>query len=188
MSALIRSSFQAFTLAMLACTCMFVAQIVNTTVLSSNARNSGHVELLECPPMPAAKPSASPLPLSAPTAASPEFGSTLRQIGPESYSIQRQDVENMLANLSKLAMEARIVPAFRDGAAQGFKLFAMKPDSLYSRLGVKNGDTLRSINGIAMDGPNSAMAAYAQLRSASLIELELERNGQTLRKTCAVEP
>ncbi len=162
-----------------------ILSIERTRVLLSNG---GRMEILEFTSLPAAaKTAASPLPPSTPAGASTGLGSTLRQTGPESYTVQRQDVENTLANLSQVAMQARIVPAFRDGVSQGFKLFAMKPDSIYARLGMKNGDILQRVNGLSLDSPEKVLEIYAQLRSASRIELEIERDGQTLRKTYSVE-
>lgn len=162
-----------------------ILSIEHTRVLLSNG---GRMEVLEFTSLPPAdKTTASPLPPSAPAGASTGFGSTLRQTGPDSYAIQRRDVENTLANLNQVAMQARIVPTFRDGVSQGFKLFAMKPDSLYTRLGMQNGDILRRVNGLTLDGPERALEIYSRLRSASRIELEIERDGQTLRKTYTVE-
>ncbi|WP_224366626.1 type II secretion system protein GspC [Hyalangium versicolor] len=162
-----------------------VLSIERTRVLLSNG---GRVEILDILSVPATPGSTPPPPSpSALAGASSGFGSTIRQTGPESYSIQRQDVENALANMNQLAMQARIVPSFRGGTAQGFKLFAMKPDSLYARLGMKNGDILQRINGFTMDDPARALEAYSHLKGASRIELEIERDGQPLRKTYTVE-
>jgi general secretion pathway protein C len=147
--------------------------------------NDGRTELLDITSiLPAhGQAVASPTP-SAPVTG---FGSTLRQTGPETYAIQRQDVENTLSNLNQIAMQARVVPAFINGVPKGFKLFAMRPDSIYARLGLKNGDILQRVNGFTLDNPTKALEAYSHLRGSSRIELEIERDGQVLRKTYAVE-
>lgn len=147
--------------------------------------NNGQVEILDLMSSPAAPglPPASPA-LAAPTKG---FGSSLRETGPNAYSIARQDVENTLANLNQIATQARVVPAFTDGKARGFKLFAMRPDSIYSRLGLRNGDILQRINGSTLDDPMRAMEAYHSMKGSSRIELEIERDGQPLRKTYTVE-
>jgi general secretion pathway protein C len=162
-----------------------VLSIERTRLLLSNG---GRVEILDISSVPAARGMpAAPPPPSAPAGASTGLGSTIRQTGPESYTIQRQDVDNSLSRLNDLAMQARVVPAFRGGVAQGFKLFAMKPDSLYARLGMKNGDILQRINGFTLDDPTRALEAYNNLRGATRLELEIERDGQPLRKTFSVE-
>ena len=147
--------------------------------------NNGHTEILDITSIPAASGQAALLP--PPSAPATGFGATLRQTGPDAYAIQRQDVENTLANLNQVAMQARVVPAFSNGVSKGFKLFAMRPDSLYTRLGLKNGDIVQRVNGFMLDSPTQTLEAYNHLRGSSRIELEIERDGQVLRKTYAVE-
>jgi general secretion pathway protein C len=147
--------------------------------------NNGRTEILDITSIPAAPGQAALVP--PPSAPATGFGATLRQTGPDTYAIQRQDVENTLANLNQVALQARVVPSFTNGVAKGFKLFAMRPDSIYARLGLKNGDILQRVNGFALDSPPNALEAYQHLRSSSRIELEVERDGQLLRKTYAVE-
>jgi len=147
--------------------------------------NGGRTEILDITSIPAAPgPATAPPP---PAARASGFGATLRQTGPEAYTIQRQDVENTLANLNEVVMQGRVAPSFRNGVPNGFKLFAMKPDSLYTRLGMKNGDIVHRVNGFSLDSPTRALEAYGHLRDASRIELEIERDGQPLRKTYTVE-
>jgi general secretion pathway protein C len=43
---------------------------------------------------------------------------------------------------------------------------------------VQNGDVIQSINGFDMNSPDKALEAYAKLRSASSLDLNIERNGQ----------
>jgi general secretion pathway protein C len=159
-----------------------VLSIERTRVVLSNG---GHVEVLDIS-LPQARGMTAPAPHTPPGAPT-GFGATIRQTGTESYAIQRQDVESTLANLSQVAMQARVVPAFHEGVPQGFKLFAMKPDSIYARLGMLNGDIVRRVNGFTLDDPMRAMEAYNHLKNASRIDLELERDGQPLRKTFTVE-
>jgi general secretion pathway protein C len=52
---------------------------------------------------------------------------------------------------------------------------------------MRNGDVLRRINGFTLDDPTRALEAYNHLRSASRIELEIERDGQPVKKTYTVE-
>lgn len=147
--------------------------------------NNGQVEVLDLTSAPAAPGMLSAPP--APAAPTTGFGSSLRQTGPDAYAIARQDVENTLANLNQIATQARVVPSFTDGKPRGFKLFAMRPDSIYAKLGLRNGDILQRINGSTLDDPMRAMEAYHSMKGASRIELQIERDGQPLRKTYTVE-
>ncbi|MGZ3457378.1 MAG: type II secretion system protein GspC [Archangium sp.] len=135
--------------------------------------NSGRLEYVG--------PEASTPPAQAAATSTP--GISIRQVGPQDYEVSRQDLEASLADPHELIMQARVVPAFRDGAPQGFKLFSLRPGSLYARIGLQNGDVLRRINGLSLDGVERALEAYNKLREASRIELDVERNGQPLRLT-----
>jgi general secretion pathway protein C len=90
--------------------------------------------------------------------------------------------------MGQLFTQARVVPSFVNGAPRGFKLFAIRPDSIFTRLGLKNGDALQRVNGFTLDSPTGALEAFNHLRGSSRIELELERDGQPVRKTYAIEP
>ena len=114
-------------------------------------------------------------------------GEGVRQMSENQYVVARSEINNALTNLSDLATKARIVPSFKNGVANGFKLFSIVPDSLYAKIGVQNGDVIRRINGYEMNSPDKALEIYQKLRDANRIEIEIERRGETLRKTYSVE-
>ena len=111
----------------------------------------------------------------------------VKQIDEGHYSIEKKVINDALTNLSDLATKARIVPSFKNGVANGFKLFSIVPDSLYSKIGVQNGDVIRKINGYEMNSPDKALEIYQKLRDANRIEIELERRGDTVRKSYSIE-
>ncbi len=104
----------------------------------------------------------------------------IKKLDDKHYQIERSTVNSALANLNDLAMQARIVPSFKNGQANGFKLFSIRPDSLYSKIGVQNGDVIQSINGLDMNSPDKALEAYTKLRDAPSLDLQIERGGQTM--------
>src|SRR6266850_1996668 len=114
-------------------------------------------------------------------------GDGVKQLSENQYVVARSEINNALTNLSDLATKARIVPSFKNGVANGFKLFSIVPDSLYAKIGVQNGDVIRRIHGYEMNSPDKALEIYQKLRDASRIEIELERRGETLRKSYSIE-
>jgi general secretion pathway protein C len=111
------------------------------------------------------------------------LGSGIRALNENEYEVPRTEIDRTLGNLNEVAMQARIVPAFKDGQAQGFKLFSIRPDSIYSKIGVQNGDVIRRINGFDLNSPEKALEVYSKLKESSRIEIEIERNGAPIRKT-----
>ncbi len=147
--------------------------------------NNGRREYIGAEPGDGAPPPpaiATTRPVTDPAANQP-YGSGIKALDENNYEVPRTEVDRALANLNDLAMQARIVPAFKDGQAEGFKLFSIRPDSLYSKIGIVNGDVIKRINGFEMNSPEKALEVYTKLKDANRIDIEVDRNGQTLRKT-----
>lgn len=106
------------------------------------------------------------------------------QTGPNSYRISRADLNKATANLNSLATEARIVPDRQEG---GFKIFSIKPGGLYQKIGVQNGDIIKSINGIELSSPDKALEAYSRLRNANKLSLDIVRRGKRETMDYSVE-
>jgi len=145
--------------------------------------NNGRREFIGAEPgdgAPPPPPIATTRPVNEPAG---QYGAGIKALDDNNYEVPRGEVDRALANLNDLAMQARIVPAFKDGQAEGFKLFSIRPDSLYSKIGIVNGDVIKRINGFEMNSPEKALEVYTKLKDANRIDIELDRNGSTLRKT-----
>jgi hypothetical protein len=128
----------------------------------------------------AALPAASPPPPSRPVTA--RCGGTS-----PSFRLTRADVDEVMDDLSGLSMEARLVPYFSNGQAVGFKMFAIRPDTFLASCGFKNGDVLKTFNGLPLNSPDKALEAYAQLRKADHVDVALDRAGQPMTITFTVK-
>lgn len=147
--------------------------------------NNGRKEYIDGQPgdganLPVSTPVAEPRPA---VAANTDIGSGIRALSENEYEVPRAEIDKTLGNLNQVAMQARIVPAFKNGQAQGFKLFSIRPDSIYSKIGVQNGDIIKRINGFDMNSPEKALEVYSKLKEANHIVIELERNGSAIRKS-----
>jgi general secretion pathway protein C len=103
----------------------------------------------------------------------------IRKVGESRYEIQRATLNKVLGNTTLLARSARIVPSVQNGVPNGFKLFAIRPGSLYSMLGLMNGDTISAINGHPINTPDKALEVYTKLRNASHVSISFNRQGKT---------
>jgi len=99
----------------------------------------------------------------------------------EEFVVDEQELISALDNLPLLLTQARAVPYFKDGKSIGLRLFAIKNGSLYDKVGLKNGDILKSINGQSLGDISQAMKLFERLREDRDVVLELERN-RTPRK------
>jgi general secretion pathway protein C len=109
----------------------------------------------------------------------------IRQTGDNEYEIRRDLVDQVLANPAQVARGARIVPSIRDGEANGFKLYAIRPSSVFAKVGLMNGDTINEINGFDLTTPDRALEVYQRVRDANNLTVTVTRRGEpvTLRYT-----
>jgi general secretion pathway protein C len=104
--------------------------------------------------------------------------SGIKKIDDTNYEIDRSLVDKALANPMAIAKGARVVPSVKDGKSDGFKLYAIRQNSVYAKLGLSNGDTLQSINGFDLTSAEKALEVYTKLREASSLEVTLSRRGK----------
>ncbi len=109
----------------------------------------------------------------------------IKKIDDNNYEIDKSLVDKVLANPMAIAKGARVVPAVKNGKADGFKLYAIRPSSVYAKLGLSNGDTIQSINGFELTTADKALEVYTKLREATSLEMEVTRRGKpvTLKYT-----
>jgi general secretion pathway protein C len=112
----------------------------------------------------------------------------VRKLTDTRYEIDKAVIESSLSNLNTLATQARLVPSFKNGVANGFKLFQIQPGSLYSSIGIENGDVITRINGYEINSPDKALEIYQKLRESSHVTLELDRAGQNIKKDYSITP
>ncbi|HTL33499.1 MAG TPA: type II secretion system protein GspC [Kofleriaceae bacterium] len=104
----------------------------------------------------------------------------IKKIDDNNYEIDKSLVDKILANPMGVAKGARVVPAVKNGQPDGFKLYAIRPSSVYAKLGLANGDNLQSINGFELNSADAALNAYTKLREATSLELNVTRRGKQM--------
>ena len=133
-----------------------------------------------CPDVAAAAgdedPFARPLPLDA-DALADKAAASVRRIDDAHVELPRAVLDEILANPALFARGARVLPAVKAGKATGFKLYAVRPGSLFARLGLANGDTVTAFGGQPLDSLERALGAFGALRSARQVEVGVLRRG-----------
>ena len=91
--------------------------------------------------------------------------------------LRRSNLNAQVRDFPKLLSQARVIPYFEQGKAQGFVISNIAPNSLYQQIGLQNGDVIQKVNGQAVTSAEQAMAMYQALQHAPSIDLELKRAG-----------
>ncbi len=102
--------------------------------------------------------------------------------GENTFVVDQGELNNAFENMNQLLTQARMVPYFSAGKADGFRIFAIRPNSLFEKIGLRDGDVLQRINGNELADPARAFELFDRLRSEKQISVDLVRNGakQTL--------
>lgn len=137
---------------------------------------------------PRAEPSPTPSPFGRPSPPRPSRGPQnellsmvdegVNKISPTEFELDKKVVDKVLENPMAVAKGARIVPSIKNGKANGFKLYAIRPSSLYAKIGLVNGDTIHSINGFDLTSPDKALEVYTKLREATSLSVNATRRGK----------
>lgn len=102
----------------------------------------------------------------------------IKKTGKNQYEIDREMLNEQLDDLQSLSKGARVIPHYKDGRPQGFKIVGVRPGSLYSHIGVRSGDVLKGVNGEEITSPNKALELYEQLKNSANVNVEIERRGR----------
>lgn len=129
------------------------------------------------PPPPPPPTPAPPPPTSGAPPLPPNIASKIQKVSDTEYNIERSVVDQVLENQAELMKSARIVPEQKDGKVVGVRLFGIRPDTLLGALGLQNGDRLETLNGFNLASPEKALEAYARLRTASNLNVKVNRRG-----------
>jgi general secretion pathway protein C len=131
------------------------------------------------PPPPVATPAQVPASTGEPAdELTAKLDQGIRKMSEDSYEVDRSLVNELLANPMSVARGARIVPSVKDGQPNGFKLYAIRPNSVYAKLGMRNGDTISSVNGFDLSSPDKALEVYTKVREASNLSVSVIRRGK----------
>jgi general secretion pathway protein C len=159
-----------------------VLKVLSKRVYIKNGGRTEYLELDGAAPLVASNTPAPPVPPPVMPGAGGEgdIPDNAVKCSGNSCTVERALVEKLLSNTAMLATSARFVPSIKDGKPNGFKLYAIRPQSIFGRIGLQNGDTIKAINGSDMSTPDAALALYTKLRNASHLSVQVERRGETV--------
>ncbi|NVM21198.1 MAG: PDZ domain-containing protein [Desulfobacterales bacterium] len=104
-------------------------------------------------------------------------GDQLTQPG-TTISLDRSMVSKTLQNISELISQVRIRPHFSGGKADGLMLSQIRSNSLFTKMGIRNGDIVQRVNGKMITSPDDIIGFYKELNTGSKVSMEIKRRGK----------
>jgi general secretion pathway protein C len=97
---------------------------------------------------------------------------------PRQLSLESNQIEAALDNLDQLMDQAEIRPYIEEGRPSGISITAIKPNTVFRKMRLRNGDIITGVNGTPIETVEDAMKIFSDLRSASELQVEIKRRGQ----------
>ena len=116
-----------------------------------------------------------------PVAASPAASPRSAPMRTQKITLRRDQIESAIQDVSQLMSEVNIRPHFHQGQPDGMMLSRIKPNSLFMRMGLRNGDVITGVNEEAIQSVDDALSFYESLKQADTVALQLKRGGRERR-------
>jgi len=105
----------------------------------------------------------------------PEADGRIRRTGENAYLVDRREIAGALGNPSGLLTQLRAVAEVRDGRPAGFRLFRIREESLFARLGLRDGDVVERVNGTEVQDPAALLRFLERLGHEPRVALDIVR-------------
>lgn len=97
----------------------------------------------------------------------------INKLGDNEYEVSRDLLEDLLGDPSKIVQQARVIPQ-----DDGLRFFGIRSNSIFWKIGIKNGDTLHKINNVELNDIERALSVFEELRSQNSFTINFTRAGQ----------
>ncbi len=94
---------------------------------------------------------------------------------PEMPRLDREEVEPHLADVDQLKGQLLLYPIKEEGEPAGVLIRKIRRGSILWRMGLRNRDVIRGVNGKPISGPNEADAFFRALKAGGEITVEITR-------------
>ncbi|HLY36922.1 MAG TPA: type II secretion system protein GspC [Candidatus Binatia bacterium] len=98
----------------------------------------------------------------------------IRRTSENAWVVDRREVVGT-EGLSGLMTQLRAVAEVRDGRPAGFRLFQIRDDSLFAKLGLRDGDVVQRVNGAEVAEPAALLGFLQRLKTEPRVALDIVR-------------
>ncbi len=108
-------------------------------------------------------------------ASSPRQNNTPTQTN---ITLKRDKINTAVNDLNTLMKQIRIRPHFKDGNPDGLTISGIRSKSIFSEMGLRNGDVIVGVDGNNIESVDDALKLYENLQSATGVQVQVRRKGQ----------
>ena len=93
-------------------------------------------------------------------------------------TLNRANMEQALENLGQLMEQATIRPHIEDGRPAGISITGIKPNAIFRKMRLRNGDIITGFNGRPIESVEDAVNIFDDLSSSSEVKIQIKRRGR----------
>lgn len=95
-----------------------------------------------------------------------------------SIRLKRSQMDDAVKNVNQLLQQVRILPHFQNGKPDGLSLTKIKPNSIFAKMGLRNGDVIVGVDEQQIETVDDALDFYERLKSSDHVRLQIKRQGR----------
>ena len=99
----------------------------------------------------------------------------IQEVGENEFVIDRALFDELLSDINSVITQVRVIPQ-----DDGIKLFGMRTNTFFNKIGLKNGDTLHSVNDVGFDNVENALGIFEDLKGESSFTINLTRRNKKM--------
>jgi general secretion pathway protein C len=92
--------------------------------------------------------------------------------------LRRNQIDSAVQDVAQLMNQVNIRPHFNQGQPDGMMFSRIRPNSIFMRMGLRNGDIITGVNGRAISTVDDALGFYEGLKSADNVTVDIKRGGR----------
>jgi general secretion pathway protein C len=96
----------------------------------------------------------------------------------QKISLQRSLIEESIRDISSLMTQVKIMPHMEEGQPDGLSVSNIQPNSIFRRMGLRNGDILVGVDGQNIKSVDDALKLYDNLKTSDNVSVQIKRRGR----------
>jgi general secretion pathway protein C len=97
---------------------------------------------------------------------------------PRKIKLRSDQIQNAVENLGQLMEQANLRPHIQDGQPAGISITGIKPNAIFRKMRLRNGDVITGVNGNSIGSVEDAVRIFEEFSSGSNIQLQIKRRGR----------
>jgi type II secretory pathway component PulC len=103
------------------------------------------------------------------------FDKGIKEVGENQFEVDQDLLDELLDDVNEIISDVRVIPN-----EEGLKLFGMRRDTFFHKIGLRNGDTLNMINEVELTDVSNALGIFEQLKGQPNFTINLTRRKKKL--------